>query len=528
MASSSAPVSKQSRFGWLGAFIWPIHRNELKRFLPMLLVIFLFSFNYNILRTAKDTLVMTAGKNSGGAAIAYIKVYAMLPGAILITALYAWLGNRFRRETVLYIMVSGFVAFFLAFIFLVYPNQAALQPDRFCDYLESQCWTGLQAMISMLRYWTYTVFYVVSELWGTVVLHLLVWGIANESLARDEAKRFYGLFGIGTGVSTILAGMLTEGYSIGTVPVNLPFAVDPWHATLSAMVLTISVSAVIGLAVFAWVNKYGFDRKSGDATCEASAKRAKPQVKMSMWSAFKYLMQNRLLLCIAGLVLAYNMVINLVEVIWKDEVRHLISDKNALNAYMSQVQTYVGYVATFIAIFVSGNVMRFMSWSRAAMITPIIMLITSVGFFAFYFFPQQDAMQILGWSIAPAAIAVFFGAAQNVMSRAAKYTVFDSSNNFAFISMPAESRQKGKAAIDGVGSRLGKSGGAVIHTFLLMICGSLGASSPFIALSVLVIIGAWMLAIRVLAKELETTESNEQAVIKTSSESKPEVQAAAQ
>ena len=56
------------KFGrWRNA-LWPVHRCELKKLIPMLLIFFLVSFDYNVLRILKDTLVVTA-KSSGAEVI---------------------------------------------------------------------------------------------------------------------------------------------------------------------------------------------------------------------------------------------------------------------------------------------------------------------------------------------------------------------------------------------------------------------------------------------------------------------------
>ena len=73
-----------SDFGKLRTFLWPIHRSELKQFVPMLVVFFLICFNYNLLRAAKDALVVTAPK-SGAEVIPYLKVWAIVPAAFLMT-----------------------------------------------------------------------------------------------------------------------------------------------------------------------------------------------------------------------------------------------------------------------------------------------------------------------------------------------------------------------------------------------------------------------------------------------------------
>src|SRR5579863_303639 len=76
--------SDTAKFGKWRSFFWPIHRWELKKFLPMLCMFFLIAFNYSALRACKDSLVVTAPQ-SGAEAIPFIKVWAILPGALLFT-----------------------------------------------------------------------------------------------------------------------------------------------------------------------------------------------------------------------------------------------------------------------------------------------------------------------------------------------------------------------------------------------------------------------------------------------------------
>jgi AAA family ATP:ADP antiporter len=101
----------------------------------------------------------------------------------------------------------------------------------------------------------------------------------------------------------------------------------------------------------------------------------------------------------------------------------------------------------------------------------------------------------------PLAIAVFFGSAQNCLSKAAKYSVFDATKEMAYIPLDHESKLKGKAAIDGVGSRLGKSGGSVIHQSLLMIFETLPRSSPYIAAILGTMIVFWIGATKSLGRK---------------------------
>ena len=159
----------------------------------MFFIFFLISFNYNILRAAKDTLVITAPK-SGAEIIPFIKTWVLLPSAVLITYLFTKISSRFPRDKVFYIMIGIFVSFFLFFTFFLYPARDFLHPIEFTRKLENFFPMGLYGLISLLRNWTFTLFYVMSELWGTIILVVLFWGFANEVTTVSEAKRFYTLF----------------------------------------------------------------------------------------------------------------------------------------------------------------------------------------------------------------------------------------------------------------------------------------------------------------------------------------------
>ena len=89
-------------------YLWPIHRWEIKKFLPLLILYALICFNYSLLKAAKDALVITAN-SSGAAVIPFIKIWAILPMALLVTYLFTRLFNRFSQEKVFYINKEDFI-----------------------------------------------------------------------------------------------------------------------------------------------------------------------------------------------------------------------------------------------------------------------------------------------------------------------------------------------------------------------------------------------------------------------------------
>lgn len=496
--SQQANPGSEKAFGPLRSCFWPVHRHEAKKLIPMFLIVFLISVNYSILRNLKDTVVVTA---SGAEVIPFIKVWVMFPMAILLTILFTKLSNRFSQERVFYIMVGGFLSCFVLFAFVLYPLREVLHPHALSDRLEAMLPAGFKGLISMFRNWTLTGFYVISELWASIILNVIFWGFANEVTRIDEAGRFYSVFGIGANFAAIVAGqaaIFLSGSHFSTVWL---FGVrESWEEVQLILVSVITINGLLTMGIFRWMNKRVLNDPSFDEF-HHNKRIAKAKGKLSFRESFSYLSNSKYLICIAIIVVAYNLVINLVEVIWKDQLRMLYPNPADFNTYMNNLTTLMGIVSTITAILMAKIISRF-RWTKTALITPVIMLVTSVGFFSFLFFRDHLAAIVVTLTgTTPLAIAVFFGGAQNCLSKAAKYSVFDATKEMAYIPLSHECKLKGKAAIDGVGSRFGKSGGSLIHQGLLVMFSSLSASAPYVAAILMGVIFFWIGATRSLGRQ---------------------------
>ena len=93
---------------------------------------FFICLNYNILRVSKDALVVTA-QGSGAETIPFIKVWAILPAALLMTFILLRLSNRFNYEKIFYIMMGIFLGFFFLFAFVLYPLSNYIHPTNLAD-----------------------------------------------------------------------------------------------------------------------------------------------------------------------------------------------------------------------------------------------------------------------------------------------------------------------------------------------------------------------------------------------------------
>lgn len=491
-------MSSPSGFGKLRALFWPIYASEHKKFVPMFLIFFLICFNYSILRATKDSLIVTA-PSSGAEALPFLKVWAILPAALLFTFIFTRLSNWFKRENVFYVLMSIFLGFFLFFTLFLFPYRDVLHPHAVSDRLQEMLPTGFSGLIAIFRNWTFTSFYVMSEMWSTMVMTILFWGFANEITSVRDAKRFYAMFGLGANIATIIAGQVSNFISGHQYNPALPFGSDGWGQALFILNGIIIAAGLLSMGLFRWLHV----KKLGYGSTVASKAEESQKVKMGIRENFKYLVKSKYLMCIAVVVLMFNISLTLIEVVWKDQVKQLYPNPNDFNAYMSNVLTGIGIVAT-LGAFVSASIMRRFSWTTSALIPPFIFLVTGIGFFSFLLFQDTGLSSLAGiMGTTSLAIGVFFGSMQNILARAAKYTLFDATKELSFIPLSRESRMKGKAAIDGFGSRLGKSGASVVHQGLIMIFGTITLSAPYVAGFLMLVIGGWIFSTRMLGKEFQ-------------------------
>lgn len=490
----SQESSKPAEFGKLRSFFWPVHSYELKKLLPMFIMFLCISFNYTILRDTKDTLVVTA---TGAETIPFLKVWGVVPAAVIFMLLYAKLSNILSKENLFYAAIAPFLVFFALFVYVLYPNREMLHPNASADWIQSFLPTGLTGLVSCYRNWTYSLFYILSELWGSAVLSLMFWGFANEISRVTEAKRFYTLLGLGANVALLLSGPAIIYFS--NVQKDLPPGVDPWQYSLNYLMSMVVVSGIIIVGIYWWMNRAVLtDKRFYDPAEEKKGKKSKP--KMGIFESFAYLAKSKYILSIAIVVIAYGICINLVEVTWKGQLKLQYPNPNDYNAFMGTFSTFTGAI-TIIMMFVGGWVIRKKGWGFAAMITPVVLLITGIGFFAFVIFRDNLGAYIAALGTTPLMLAVLFGMAQNILSKSTKYSLFDPTKEMAYIPLDQESKVKGKAAIDVVGARLGKSGGSFIQQGLLVVFGTIGAITPYVAVAMTGFIIAWIFAVKSLNRQ---------------------------
>ena len=255
--------------GWRAA-LWPIHGYELKKFLPLSFIMFCLLFNYTILRDTKDTLVVNS---AGAGAITFLKLYCVTPAAILFVIIYAKLTNVLKRETVFYAVVIPFLVFFGAFAFFIYPNLHSMHPSPETIEALHHSYPRLSGFIDIYAYWAFSLFYVLSEIWGSAMIALMFWQFANHVVRMKESKRFYGLFAVVGNLALVLSGQFVSLSSKYVQPF-FSSKEEAWQVSLFLLMGSVVLFGLIAMGLYRWMHSSVLtDKKFFDPEEQPAGKR---------------------------------------------------------------------------------------------------------------------------------------------------------------------------------------------------------------------------------------------------------------
>jgi AAA family ATP:ADP antiporter len=469
----------------------PIRYDELSKFLLTTLMMVMIIYIYSILRGTKDALVVTS---MGAEALSALKLYCVLPASIIMVLTYTKLTDFFVRSQLFHGLNLFFIIFFTFFGIFLYPNADAIHFNL--THLVEE-YPRLKYEFLLIGNWSFSLFYILSELWGSIMLTLMFWQVANQICNLDEAKRFYPLIGLLGQIGFLASGILLKHF----VEISREHGWGQSIIYICASVLICGL--VLSAAFFLLTNKVvGYEAMNGSAS-------KKKKHKLGLINSLKMVFSSKYIGLISLLVLCYGISINLVEGVWKKQLG--VYYPNALDyaSYMGSVQSYTA-IATFIAMACGSIALRALSWRTCALATPVMIFLTGAPFFFFVIFSDYFVNNLNLLSTAVIYYAVLFGGMQNVFSKAVKYSFFDPTKEMAYIPLDDDLKSKGKAAADSIGGRLGKSGGAVIQQALLKIfAGStLITIAPNLAFIFAFIMVIWFFAVLALNREFTKLSNN--------------------
>lgn len=241
-----------------------------------------------------------------------------------------------------------------------------------------------------------------------------------------------------------------------------------------------------------------------------ASKKKKKKVKMGLRESAKFLMSSPYIRDLAMLVISYGMCINIVEVSWKSKLKQAFPNPNEYSVFMGNFSSVTG-VVTLTMMLLGRTIFEKFGWRKAALVTPSMIGVTGAIFFMLQLFAPAFVPVAAALGTTPLMLAVMVGAAQNILSKSSKYSLFDPCKEMAYIPLDQDSKTKGKAAVDVIGNPLGKSGGSMIQQILIFGVGSLAAATPYLAIILGALLVGWFKSANSLAGQFEDAMEAEAA-----------------
>jgi AAA family ATP:ADP antiporter len=477
---------------------------------------------YAVGRRIKDSVVSVY---LGVEAINAIKLFYILPIIFLTMFFYQKItlnANDNYRNKLRYYMNIPFIMYFLFFGIIefaglhTYMSEHTINLLPYGKYLP-QALQGIffQLVKPLLHIWD-TMFYVLVELYGTLILSFSFWQFVNSYTTREDAKSLYPYYVTSASISMIISSL--TGYMVNKVISNLSslHCINLYNVTYDSLFHSLNIFVMI-IAVLVSILSYKFSLKSHLLDYEGSTQQSsdkKSKKVMSLSEALSKITHNKIVLYMGACVLCYMILINLVEVSWKKRVfnYYRIHQNNPIG--MTNLYNMSQFAVGIISI-VGGVIAKFMlqrSWLLTSLVTPIL-----VGFMGLVFLISSILLPKKGimFGVDAVFIPVLLGSIQNAFAKSSKYTFFDTTKETSLLYIPKQLRDGSKGAIDMICSRLGKSTGGILQLGLItllvppnQISIGLELIAPYITIMVTILSLTWIYATVMTNKSINSVVKN--------------------
>ncbi|WIA15211.1 hypothetical protein OEZ85_001890 [Tetradesmus obliquus] len=479
-----------------------------QKVLPLGMIFFCASFNLTILQSLKDSIMVTAG---GAEVLPFLASCCVLPASVAFFVLYGKLVAHLPEKAVFYAAVTPLLGYYALFAAAIYPIAGSLHPLELMAKIAPSVPVGLHGLLKVVGNWTYSLFFCMAELWGAVVISVLFWSLANEVCTVDEAKAVYPFMAIGANIALVAAGCYIRlvNHTLSTT-----LAGDTQLLSLRVLIGTVMAMTGAMFAAKAFIDAKVLQPalKSADGAAAAAAAgggAAKPagkkkKSKGSFGEGIAVLKKSPKIRNLALLVMSYGVGHRLFEFAWKGQLRLLYPTVQGYQSVLADVATYTGML-TLASMVVSRLVFQHAGWGVAASVTPAVMGVAGTMFFAGTLLAGLPSLSP-EMAATIAGIGATAGVVTQVFARASKYSLFDPAKEMVYIEMDADEKKQGKAAVDLVGSQIGKSGASWITQAFLLGCGSIAAAMPFTGVIFAGVIITWIKATLGLHSQMQEVE----------------------
>jgi AAA family ATP:ADP antiporter len=461
-----------------------------KKFFFISVILILVCFNNNLLRSMKLTCIMEV-PYAGIEIFSFLKVWGLMPAIFLFTSLYFHLAKKLTYEQIFCVFIGIFLLFFLCFLCFFYPKNSLLEIASVQILAASWLPKCLYSIVLMVKYWHFSLFYIFAELWSSVMLSLLVWGLINDNTFFYEAKAIYPIFLLIANLTAIGSGEASQMLTCKT-EYHLNLFDNAWQQSFTAQLLVVTLLCGLILIIFL---KFNNVLKKDSIAKIINPPSVVGNGKISVSQELTSLLAQNTILHIAILVFSYTVIYNLFEIIWINQIKINYPNLVDFNLYFGGITKYIGTTGAIASVvFILLNKFRLsIHWIAKACFLPITCFIVTILFLLSFY-------QIFG--ILTTNMTLLLGSCQIILGRVCKYTIFDETKEAAFTTLPQNIRMVGKTVVDLFSFKLGQFASNLLLQILLIFFLNVTDIIPYLISIVIMMVVIWAISVIKLWRHL--------------------------
>lgn len=313
--------------------------------------------------------------------------------------------------------------------------------------------------------------------------------MANDVTPLHQAKVLYPLFAVIGNLAPIVSGRVM------TYIVSKQGSSDDvgFQSTIQRLA-TVKIAAGLGIVMlYRLVYKIRDTKERKNVSSPRIEKSPPKKEKLTLSESIKELFKSRELKAMATMVFCYNMCVELTEVLWKGILKKSYPNKTEYMAFMATFSQTVGIIALILQLTASTIITKF-GWLWAASLTPIAMVCLAIPFFISVLLSKSKSDSVT------LVTALSIGTWQTIISKVTKYSLFDPCKEMAYIPLGPDAKTKGKAAVDVLGARMGRSMGSATQQVLVSYIGSgsILSCAPMLGVVYVITVFYWLSSVRIL------------------------------
>ena len=457
-----------------------VQQYTFKKFLPSIAVQFFLILSYVFLQDIRMKVLVETGLYES---LSSAYVWGGLPLSILFVLSYFKITNTVERQHHLTVCLIPFAVFFLLYAYVFHPHRDSFHIStlEFVGLMEK--YPGFGGLIQMYAHWATSLLIMLIDIWSSFVIGVLFWQFMNDTTSLKQARVTYPLFGIGVAFST----------SIG-LAMNTIFN----HSTVSYEKY---LAQGITLIVFFWacallLQKYMYEKTIMQDKTLTSVSHEK--LSLGTLETFGYVFTSRYLGCVALMVISFGIMINLMDHLCMRYKMSLMQAQSYMDS--GQASLLLSFLNLAIGISIALLSIRLLNkqrgWKKAAMVTPIVMVLSCLVVFVSLSIKE----------IAPSTTFFILVSSGLIIVQQIKNFFFKPLIEMAYIPLPSELKVKGKATIDLAIDRFSIAFGAPLFTIISIIVLKWDASIrlEIVAISIIIFLSIlYSFCVKILSKEFE-------------------------